>query len=71
MRQIDALNLKIQKFIDVLLCIASIVMLAGELGTGYFSLYFSCQHSLVGGIEHLLICMDYFLLPVCSMPGTE
>lgn len=29
MRQIDALNLKIQKFIDVLLCIASIVMLAG------------------------------------------
>ena len=31
MRQIDALNLKIQKAIDVLLCIASIVMLAVNL----------------------------------------
>ena len=40
MRQIDALNLKIQKFIDVLLCIASIVMLAVNLAQVIFRYIF-------------------------------
>ena len=48
MKQIDVLNLKIQKFIDVLLCIASIVMLAVNLAQVifriiFFSLYAACR----------------------------
>ena len=40
MKQIDILNLKIQKFIDVLLCIASIVMLAVNLAQVIFRYIF-------------------------------